>query len=208
MCLCIWISNPSPQKATYCRPFLHAIVRCHGNRIPSFFLRTSSAESFGFGFCLLFSKFCLTLPSSLFAQVGSKKQKFHKWMWYTNAGIVSIYVATDFLFRENTNEASFPEGFVSLCFLGGLLYCGRYLWQAMKKEERKSHSTRETTPSPYFVRNHHCRTRNRRASSCICRLRWHPHPSAFARSESSARTGSSCFRICSASCFCMSSIST
>ncbi|MAA80345.1 MAG: hypothetical protein CL916_13910 [Deltaproteobacteria bacterium] len=71
----------------------------------------------------------------LFLHKWDQKTETPKWMWYTNAGIVAVYVATDLIFRENTYETSFPEGFVSLCFLGGLLYCGRYLWHAMKKEE-------------------------------------------------------------------------
>ena len=47
---------------------------------------------------------------------------------------MSVYVATDLLFGKTaTRHPSLKD--LSLCFLGGLLYCGHYLWQAMKKEK-------------------------------------------------------------------------
>ena len=52
----------------------------------------------------------------LFLHKWDKRTQIPKWMWYSSTGIVGIYVATDLIFRQNTNETSLPEGFVSLCF--------------------------------------------------------------------------------------------
>ena len=71
----------------------------------------------------------------LFLHKWNRKEQNSYWMWYTNASLVVVYVIIELLFRTQTNERSFGEGFVSLCFFGGLLYCGRYLWLSMKQEK-------------------------------------------------------------------------
>ena len=56
-------------------------------------------------------------------------------MWYIHTAIVAIYITAEILFRSPAQDTSIAEGFVSLCFFGGLLYSGRYLWHAMKREQ-------------------------------------------------------------------------
>ena len=105
-----------------------------GGAFLSFSIHLISGE---FWLRLLFYSFASFVSPCLllFLHKWDKRTQIPKWMWYSSTGIVGIYVATDLIFRQNTNETSIPEGFVSLCFFGGLLYCVHDLWQAMKREK-------------------------------------------------------------------------